>query len=226
MKGDVYIGRGCGQRGLKRNPHCNNYKVANYGRQAAIELFEHHLLSSPQLLEELWTLSECRVVCHCRPEQECHGDVIIRQVRLRYPSAHDRNVPLSAAPMTNVLQYMARLRETPESDDGSTADDDAPPDPYWWARSPQTVDSGYSRREYCDGQTLASPGKMASRVSKIPRRPRVEKESHKWSGIFADFWNHGCPCELRDGTCHGVPVPDRSSELVEESRNLSSGRIR
>ena len=65
MKGDVYIGRGCRQRGLKHSPYCNNYKVANYGRRAAIELFEKHLLSSPQLLEDLWTLSGCRLACHC-----------------------------------------------------------------------------------------------------------------------------------------------------------------
>ena len=57
MKGDVYIGRGCRQRGLKRSPHCNNYKVANYGRRAAIELFEKHLLSSPSYL---------KIYGHCR----------------------------------------------------------------------------------------------------------------------------------------------------------------
>ena len=128
MKGEVYIGRGCRQRGLRRSPYCNNYKVSNYGRRAAVELFEKHLLSSPKLLEELWTLSGCRLACRCRPEQDCHGDVIIRQFRLRHPSAHDHNDPFSAAPKTNELQFLAKLRETTESDDGSTADESAPPE--------------------------------------------------------------------------------------------------
>ena len=108
MKGDVYIGRGCRQRGLKRSPYCKNHKFANYGRRAAVELFEKHLLSPPHLLEELWTLSGCRLACHCRLEQDFHGDVIIRQFRLRFPSAYDRNDPLSAAPKTNELQYLAK----------------------------------------------------------------------------------------------------------------------
>ena len=117
-KGDVYIGRGCRQQGLKRGSYCNNYKVASYGRQAAIKLFEKHLSSSSQLLEQLWTLSGCRLVCHCRPEQQCHGGVIIRYFDLRYPSAYDRDDPSSPAPKTDVLENMAKLRETPESDDG------------------------------------------------------------------------------------------------------------
>ena len=134
------------QRGLKRSPFCNNYKVANYGGRAAIGLFDKHKLSSLELLEESWTLSGCRLTCHCRPEQDCHGDVIIRQFRLRYPSAYDRNDPLSAAPQTSELQYLAMLRETPESDDGSTADENAPPRGSGWLGQgpPMMVGSGYS----------------------------------------------------------------------------------
>ena len=36
------------------------------------------------------------------------------------------------APKTDVIEYMAKLRETPESDDGSTADEDAPPRGSGW----------------------------------------------------------------------------------------------
>ena len=141
MKGDVYIGRGYRQRGVNRN--C---KVANYGRRAAIELFDRHLLSSPQLLEDLWTLSGCRLACHCRAEQDCHDDIITRQFGIRYPSAYDRNDPLSAAPNTNELQYWqncvrrlmammgrqltrARLREVQDGWDKVP--------PWWWV--PATV---------------------------------------------------------------------------------------
>ena len=140
-----------------RSPYCNNHKVATYGQRTAIELFEKHLLSSPLSLDDLWTLSGCRLACHCRPEQDCQGDVIT----LRYPSADDRNDPLSAAPKTEELQYLAKLRETPESDDGSTADENAPPTRSGWSGQglSMMVGSGYSIREYCGGQTLASPGR-------------------------------------------------------------------
>ena len=131
MKKIVYIERGCRQQGLTRSPYCNNFKVT-HGRLAAIELFEKHLLSSHTLLDQFWTLSGCRLVCHCRPEQECNGDVIIRQLALRYASAYDRNNSQSAAPKTDVLEYMAGLRETPDSYDGSTADEDALPRGSGW----------------------------------------------------------------------------------------------
>ena len=36
------------------------------------------------------------------------------------------------APKTDVIEYMAKLRETPENDDGSTADEDAPPRGSGW----------------------------------------------------------------------------------------------
>ena len=149
MNGDVHIGRRCRQRRLQRSPHCNNCKVANYGRRAAVELFEKHLLSSPQLLEDLRTLLGCRLACHCRPEQDCHGGVIIHQFGTRYPSAYDRIDPLTAAPNTNELQYMAKLREAPDSDDGSTADESAPPRGSGWVGQglPTMLGSGYSIRE-------------------------------------------------------------------------------
>ena len=39
---------------------------------------------------------------------------------------------MSKATRTDVLNYMAKLRETPESDDGSTADEDAMPSGAGW----------------------------------------------------------------------------------------------
>ena len=94
MKGDVYIGRGCRQRGLKRSPFCNNCKkLRATADRLPSNCFEKHLLSSSQLLERLWTLSGCRFVCHCRPEQQCHGDVIIRQFKSSYPNDRDDPYP-------------------------------------------------------------------------------------------------------------------------------------
>ena len=113
MKGDYYIGRGCRQRNLSRSVFCNNYKVAVHGREAAITLFERYLKNSPLLMGQLWTLSGCRLLCHCRKNQDCHGDVIIRQFGSIYSSAHDDSDVMAKAPRSDVLNCMAELREAP-----------------------------------------------------------------------------------------------------------------
>ena len=45
MKGDMYIGRGSWQRGLKKGRCCNGYKVAVRGREEAIRRSRDELLS-------------------------------------------------------------------------------------------------------------------------------------------------------------------------------------
>ena len=45
LVGDFYIGRGCRQRGLGRSEYCNDFKVAVYGRETAIDRFGDKLAS-------------------------------------------------------------------------------------------------------------------------------------------------------------------------------------
>ena len=65
---------------------------------------------------------------------------------------------MSKVPRTDVLNYMAKLRETPETDDGATADEDAMPRGSGWTGrgSPLQigwyVGSGCCVRDFCDGQ--------------------------------------------------------------------------
>ena len=58
---------------------------------------------------------------------------------------------------------MAKLREEPESDEGSTPDGDAPGKlaGHRGAGEPTKVGVGDTQREFCDGQSLASPGRWA-----------------------------------------------------------------
>ena len=157
MKGNVYIERGSRRRGVSRSPYCNNYKVSTHRRQSAVELFEKHSLSTPTLLDRLWTLSGCSLESHCRPEQVCHGDVIIRQFALRYPTTFDRHHSLSPVPKRTSLDMWPDYGSPPDSDDESTAEEDALPRGSGWVGrgSPMMVGSEYSIREYCDEQTLA-----------------------------------------------------------------------
>ena len=112
------------------------------------------------MLDSLWTLSGARLVCHCRITQSCHADTIIEAFRCQYPYAFDRSSHSSIPPNSQVLNYLAKLREEPPEDEGSSADEGAPPAGSGWRGvcSPMMIGVGYTSREFCDGQTLASPG--------------------------------------------------------------------
>ena len=43
-----------------------------------------------------------------------------------YPTAHDRNQPCGVPPGHEILSFLARLREEPESDEGSSPDEGVP----------------------------------------------------------------------------------------------------
>ena len=84
------------------------------------------LLQDRVLYSSLWTLSGMRLVCQWRPSEACHGDVLVEEFRKAYPDACDRN-EFNATPLAPaVLNFMARLREEPESDDGSSPDEGVP----------------------------------------------------------------------------------------------------
>ena len=134
MKGDFYIGRGASQRGLRRSAYSNSFKVSEYGREVAISKFAEHLKMTPVLRRRLWSLSGLRLVCHCRPEQQCHADSIISEFKTQFPTAYNRDDPASPPPDSRTLNYLAVLREEPLSDEGSTADEGVSFSGIWMAR--------------------------------------------------------------------------------------------
>ena len=48
---------------------------------------------------------------------------LIEEFRNLHPAAHDRNQPRGAPPGHEILSFLARLREEPESDEGSSLDE-------------------------------------------------------------------------------------------------------
>ena len=161
MVGDVYIGRGSRQRGLSCSTFGNLFRVAAHGREEAIRLFGEKLSRDRSMLDSLWTLSGARLVCHCRITQSCHAGTVIEAFRRQYPYVFDRSSHSSIPPNSQVLNFLAKLREEPPEDEGSSADEGAPPAGSGWRGvcSPMMIGVGYTSREFCDGQTLASPGR-------------------------------------------------------------------
>ena len=81
MTGDRYVGRGSRQRNLPKSRYCNIYKVAEHGRASALTLYQQHLDSSAELKRSIWTLTGCRLLCHCTKSQDCHADILIREFK-------------------------------------------------------------------------------------------------------------------------------------------------
>ena len=124
--GDFYMGCGCRQRRLGRSEHCNDF-TAQY---TAVMLHSASLPKSlPQIMDyavAFWRLSGPRLVCHCRLSQACHGDIIIREFSFMYAGAFNREDLDGIVPSSSILNYMSRLREEPEREEESSADEGVP----------------------------------------------------------------------------------------------------
>ena len=185
MRGDFYIGRGSKQRSLKRSTFANDFKVSVFGREIAIAKFREKMATDVLLQSTLWTLSGARLICHCSAKQDCHADAIIEAYRTRFPNAFDRNADSGITPSADVLNYFALLRQEPESDLGSSADEGVPgPGAGWVGRGePMKVGTGYTSRPVCDGLSLASPGRWPPHARRYPTTEHWEEVAR----LFMDF---------------------------------------
>ena len=87
-KGDIYIGRGSRQLGLEPSRWANPFRVRDHGLDAAIRMYADHLAKDVLLRAEVKHLRVKRLLCHCRPAQGCHGDVLIAEFRHQFPRAY------------------------------------------------------------------------------------------------------------------------------------------
>ena len=102
------------------------YKVVEYSRLNAIRMFGQYLDRNAELIRQIPSLTGKRLVCHCAPTQSCHADALIRKFRELCPDAYDRNDPSQRAQPADELNLLARHRQEPPSDEGSSADEGAP----------------------------------------------------------------------------------------------------
>ena len=127
MVGDTYTSRGSRQRNLAKSRYCNLYKVSHHGRSAAIAQLQQFFVGTPDLRKSIWTFSGCRLLCHFTRVQDCDADALITEFKRQFPSAYDRSSLGQMLPSAKVMSFLAELRREPESDEGSTADEGAPP---------------------------------------------------------------------------------------------------
>ena len=179
MVGDYHIGRGSRERGLGKSAYSNDYKVSQYGRERAISQFAQKLQRDAELRAKLWTLSGLRLVCHCKSSQACHSDSTIEEFRRVYPGAFDREDPEVEPPKSEMLKYLARLRMEPAPEDDSSADEEVPEKGEGWRGTgpAMSLGEGYAAREYCDGQSLASPGRWQEGATQRPNCGRRSRDA-------------------------------------------------
>jgi len=79
---DVYIGRRqwCGKELYEASPWANYFSVKKYGREEAIRRYEEKIRSRPDLMARLPELRGQILACWCKPENACHGNVLVRLI--------------------------------------------------------------------------------------------------------------------------------------------------
>ena len=84
-------------------------------------------MANSRLRSQIVHLTGKRLLCHCLDRQRCHGDVLMAEFRRQFPHAVDRQASAQQPATQQVLAFLARLREPPESDDESSTEGGAPP---------------------------------------------------------------------------------------------------
>ena len=81
----VYIGRRwtMGGYNLPDSPWKNRYTVTRYGREEAVARYQEDILNSEELLSRLGELEGKTLACWCKPDERCHGDVLLELLQER-----------------------------------------------------------------------------------------------------------------------------------------------
>ena len=87
----LYIGRPSdGANGVEVSKWRNPYTVNKYGRERCLALYEQHIRDN--LMNDLAELEGKVLGCWCKPEP-CHGDVLIKLFKEKFPSSPQTPLP-------------------------------------------------------------------------------------------------------------------------------------
>ena len=132
----------------------------------------------------------------------------------------------SVPPEPEVLSFQAGLREEPESDDGSSPDEGVPSkmSGHLGKGHPMKIGVGYVQRDFCDGQSLASPGRW-------PPGARENPSTSAWTGVRDCFWkftsHYGTErllVELAMGKIQSSPFPPAEVAELKQQVIDTAGR--
>ena len=139
---DIYIGRGDSHRGIPPSKLQNPWKIGAHGTRAGvIAQFREFGESSADIRLGVRRLMGKRLVCHCLPDEPCHGDVLIEMaVKEHAQLAAGAVTPGSTAPPLYAPEAVAEM-------------------PKVGVDEPFTVNRKGAPRHIVDGAGVCSPGK-------------------------------------------------------------------
>ena len=108
--GVEYIGRGSPQHSISPSIWGNPFKISpTCSRAEVVKSFAKHLSDSQELRAQIPTLEGKRIMCHCRLDEQCHGDSIIEEFAAQAKAALQQHLrpPLS----DNQLRANAKARK-------------------------------------------------------------------------------------------------------------------
>ena len=111
--------------------------------------------------------------------------MLISRYRIPFLGAFDRDASGVKVPTSSILIRLSILRLGPENEENSTVDEGAPPRISGWTGCgrPIEVSTGYTVREICDAQTLASPGRWPVALRKYPQNGTWTQVSDRFMSL-------------------------------------------
>ena len=210
----LYIGRGSRQRGIPPSQWGNPFSVAKYGRYEAIDRYQRYLESDSTLKKKVKELGGRTLVCHCKPNEHCHSDVLITYFKQHImPFAQEVSPPTSA-----LLSLAADNRRTLKEEDSDTeADVDAAPRGAGWIGTgdPLQVGQGLKRRGIVDGAGLCSPGRWPKSQRRFPQSNLLTELRRLFSTLLVSGASNKAFSTLLCGRCAASPF---ESSKVEDLR--------
>ena len=125
------------------------------------------------------------------------------------------------------LHYLAALREEVDSSEGSSADEEAKASGAGWTGTgkPMQIGVGYTVRDFCDGQSLASPGRWPPATRQYPCSDTWTSVSEHVRKFSEHYGTTQLLMDLALGRVEKCPFPSESGrELKGEIIGLLSSR--
>ena len=148
----LYIGRGA-------TLEQGNGRTSQGGRKQAITQYESYFRLKEEMLERIPQSQDKVLVCHCRVDEACHADVLIKLFDEHFANVSNNG---EEPPPAEELFEAAKNREVVEDPETDTEpDEDAAPCGSGWVgkRPHMQVGQGLKARRLRDGAGLCSPGR-------------------------------------------------------------------
>ena len=191
-----------------------------------MEKYEEYVRAVPSLMSQIPQLEDKLLLCHCRKDEACHADVLIRIFDEHFrDKGEDGNDPAEAPELEAAARtgkYWKKKEPDTEPDEGA-----APAGSGWLGvGQPLQVGQGPQARGFRYGAGLCSPGRWAPEARRLPESNLLKRirgallsfaQNHISSRLFAS---------LACGKVSSLPIGEEGPGRVEEEGLARTQRSR